>query len=205
MPSIYLTDFVDFVARSGQPKLTKVQELFTRDDYHPATDFYKPLRDGLKAHHRAGGTRAEVPHLLPTLTTDAKKQDSYKLRLASYASFWGRRDFTWFEPLASSWQHADLHVKVSPHLGLRIDGVPHLIQVWFKDPRLKDTQVQLILSLLELQLGPRLPAGAVLGVLQLSTGKLHVAGPRRPDLDLLLAGEADSFLRIWDGLARRAA
>ncbi|MCA8831910.1 hypothetical protein [Hymenobacter pini] len=205
MPAIYLTDFVDFVARSGQPKLTKVQELFTRPDYHPATDFYKPLRDGLREHHRQGGTRAEVPGLLPALTADAKKQASYALRLSKYHRFWGRRTFEWFEPTASFWQHQELQVRVAPHLGLRIDGQPHLIQVWFKDDQLKPTQVQLILSLMELQLGPQLPAGTVLGLLQLSTGKLHVAGPRRPGLDLLLAGEADSFLRIWDGLEQRAA
>jgi hypothetical protein len=205
MPAIYLTDFVDFVARSGQPKLTKVQELFTRPEYHPATDFYKPLRDGLREHHRQGGIRAEVRLLLPSLTTDAKKQDSYTLRLSQYHRFWGRRALTWFEPVASFWQHAGLHVKVAPHLGLLIDGVPHLIQVWFREPTLKPTQVQLILSLMELQLGPHVQAGTVLGLLQLNTGKLHVAGTRRPDLDLLLAGEADSFLRIWDGLEQRAA
>ena len=205
MPTIYLTDFVDFVARSGQPKLTKVQELFTRDDYHPATDFYKPLRDGLRTHHRAGGTRAEVLSLLPALTTDAKKQDNYTMRLASYHRFWGRHTIDWFEPTASFWSHAGLQVKVSPHLGLLIDGQPHLIQVWFKDDRLKPGQVQLILSLLETQLGASVPAGTTFGLLQLSTGKLHLAATRRPDLDLLLAGEADSFLRIWDGLEKRAA
>ncbi|MET4104754.1 hypothetical protein [Hymenobacter sp. UYP22] len=205
MPAIYLTDFVDFVARSGQPKLTKVQELFTRPDYHPATDFYKPLRDGLREHHRQCGTRAEVPGLLPALTADAKKQASYALRLAGYSRFWGRRTLSWFEPPTACWQHATLDVKVSPHLGLRINDQPHLIQVWFKDERLKPTQVQLILSVLETELAPLMPAGTIFGLLQLSTGKLHVAGPRRPDLDLLLAGEADSFLRIWDGLERRAA
>lgn len=205
MPTIYLTDFVDFVARSGQPKLTKVQELFTRDDYHPATDFYKPLRDGLRAHHRADGARAAVPALLPSLTADPKKQGSYQERLASYHKFWGRRDFRWFEPPATCWTHTGLAVKLAPHLGLHINGAPHLIQVWFKEEKLKPTQVQLILSLLETQLAAQAPAGTTFGLLQLSSGKLHLPGPRRPGLDLLLAGEADSFLRIWNGLESRAA
>lgn len=44
---ISLTDFVDFVCKSGSAKLTQVKKVKYRDDYSPATDFYKALREGI--------------------------------------------------------------------------------------------------------------------------------------------------------------
>ena len=39
MAEISLTDFVDFVIKSGSPKLTKVKSAKTRPDYDPKTDY----------------------------------------------------------------------------------------------------------------------------------------------------------------------
>ena len=47
MIQISLTEFVDFVAKSGTPKLTVVRTVKDRHavGYDPKTDFDKPLRD----------------------------------------------------------------------------------------------------------------------------------------------------------------
>ena len=42
---ISLTDFVDFVSKSGTSKLTKVKQIKGRRSYHPAFDFWKLMRD----------------------------------------------------------------------------------------------------------------------------------------------------------------
>ncbi|WP_164879142.1 hypothetical protein [Flavobacterium cerinum] len=39
---ISLTDFLDFINRSGGTKMTKVKQVKNRAKYHPASDFYKP-------------------------------------------------------------------------------------------------------------------------------------------------------------------
>lgn len=51
---ISLTDFVDFVCKSGTAKLTKVRQIKERDDYSPKTDFYKALREGVIENHETG-------------------------------------------------------------------------------------------------------------------------------------------------------
>jgi hypothetical protein len=43
MPSISLTDFVDFVVATGTSKLTKVRQIKRRPQYHPAFDHWKSL------------------------------------------------------------------------------------------------------------------------------------------------------------------
>jgi len=55
MPDISLTDFVDFVIKSGTPKLTKVRAIKNRPEYEPAIDYWRQLREGIKDFHRAGG------------------------------------------------------------------------------------------------------------------------------------------------------
>ena len=55
MPDISLTDFVDFVIKSGTPKLTKVRAIKNRPEYEPAIDYWRQLREGIKDFHRVGG------------------------------------------------------------------------------------------------------------------------------------------------------
>jgi len=59
-----LTDFVDFVCKSGSTKLTKVKQIKNREDYSPATDFYKALREGIQDIHRKNGKKKELKIIL---------------------------------------------------------------------------------------------------------------------------------------------
>jgi hypothetical protein len=73
MPEISLTDFVDFVVRSGPAKVTKVREIRERGPYAPALDFWKPLREGIVSFHAAGSTdKRELDRILRGIT-DPKK------------------------------------------------------------------------------------------------------------------------------------
>jgi len=40
-----LTDFVDVVSKSDSYNVSKVKQIFKREDYHPAFDFYKKFRE----------------------------------------------------------------------------------------------------------------------------------------------------------------
>ncbi len=44
---VSLTTFVDFVSKSGTPKITVVRRFKRGDAYRPAFDFYKPVRDAM--------------------------------------------------------------------------------------------------------------------------------------------------------------
>jgi len=56
MPEISLTKFVDFVIKSGTPKMTQVRAIKKRrvDGYDPSHDYYRKLRDGIVELHQQG-------------------------------------------------------------------------------------------------------------------------------------------------------
>jgi len=71
MPSeITLTEFVDFVRKAGTRKSTVVWQAFRRrvEGYDPATDFYKPLREGLVDHHKNESSKANLNRIVSSQT-----------------------------------------------------------------------------------------------------------------------------------------
>ena len=45
MPDVSLTEFVDFVGKSGNPKLTLVRQIKERGEYSPAEDFLAEAKE----------------------------------------------------------------------------------------------------------------------------------------------------------------
>ncbi len=86
MTKISLTDFVDFVIKSGTPKLTKVKQIKGRGEYSPASDFWKNLREAIVDYHKADSSNKK---LLDNATKqkDAKRAKHYPSRIAGYKKF----------------------------------------------------------------------------------------------------------------------
>ena len=96
MINISLTDFIDYVSKVGPTKYTKVVEIHKRDEYHPAFDFWKPLREGIIELHKKGLDKSELDKILEDLT-DKKKQNRYPELIHQYKAFLGRKKIEWFE------------------------------------------------------------------------------------------------------------
>lgn len=142
MDPISLTDFVDFVSKSGSPKLTKVREVKTRDDYHPAFDFWKPLREGLISFHKAGAANKKDLDKIVTGLTDKKKVDRYRDGVKGYKKFLGNKKTKWSKPRSAVWGSGTLAVRVNPELGLTINGTPHIIKLHFKAEALSKLRIE---------------------------------------------------------------
>lgn len=196
MNNVSLTYFVDFVLKAGTPKLTVVKEFKYRDDYKPYLDFYKELRDRIVDVHKNGGTIADLQSWAASLAPP--KQGSYLGILAGYRRFFGgRKQYPWFDPPSTVCQVGGLPVTINPELGLEIQGVRHLIKVYWKDdPPLTKPKVQLILHLME-QAFARISPPATFGLLDARKGKLHTVGAPTPGLAALLAGEAATFMAVY--------
>ena len=52
MEKVSLTYFVDFVMKSGTPKLSVVRDFKERDKYEPFADFYKMVREAMVESHK---------------------------------------------------------------------------------------------------------------------------------------------------------
>ena len=182
MTTLSLTDFVAVVSRAGSPKQTKVTEIITRDEYHPATDFYKGIRDRIVETHKANKTRDAI--IQGPLTMDTKKTDHYHAIAAGYHGWWGRKELEWFAPPKESLEYMGVTIGIRPELGLNINGVPHVIKLHFKDtsttePKLLKSQTDIINYLMATHCQD-VPEGTQFAVLDVRKKKLM---PHKPGKD----------------------
>jgi hypothetical protein len=194
-----LTDFVDFVCKSGSTKLTKVKQIKNREDYSPATDFYKALREGIQEIHRNNGKKKELKSILDSVS-DSKKIKNYTESIEGYKKFWGRKDPVWFEPPMKHWIVSELDVRINPELGLEIDGKKYLIKLYFKSDKLSKEKVTQVLTLMESELRNEVDSDVNMAILDVKNGKLFIKEDRDLTLLPLLKGEAMSFEIMWDDL-----
>lgn len=180
MPNLSLTDLVDVVSKAGTPKATKVAAIKNRKPYQPATDFYKPFRDGLIEIHEAGKARNALGDLQKSLT-DPKKITNYPEAIDGYRKWWGKKSLTWFEPPRNVYGHAGIDVAINPELGLVVDGTRHIIKLYLKADPLTKLRVDLITVLMEVALRPKSQEGDLLALLDVRQSKLFtVNAPIKP-------------------------
>lgn len=199
MPEISLTDFVDFVAKSGTPKLTHVRRLKGRGEYSPAGDFWKRLRDGIIEFHKRETLNKSTLDSIAKGLTDSKKQNNYPRAIRQYKAFLGRKRITWFKPPSECWSHSGLDVRVNPELGLVINGKRHIVKLYFKGTPLVRNKAEMILLLMQQAL-PDTHAGDVFAVLDVQSKKLIASADPDPFLMPLLLGEAGALAAIWSSL-----
>lgn len=200
MIDITLTQFVDFVLKSGTQKLTVVRTVKRQhaEDYDPKKDFYKAFRDGVVALHREGRPVSSLDHLTNGLT-DRKKQTAYPALVAGYRKFAGRKSFEWITPPKKAWVVDDLRVTLNPELGLRFGGAAHLVKLYLKDGEPSKRQVEAMLHLLQSELHPSTGSRHV-GLLDVRRGKLLLPSDYDAAYLTLMEGEARSFSSIYKAL-----
>lgn len=157
MPNISFTDLVDVISKSGTPKATKVTQIKNRMPYHPATDFYKPLRDGLIDIHSSNKEKPALFQLLFSIT-DQKKIGNYSEIIEGYRKWWGRKNITWFEPPRTTYSYAGIELAINPELGLIIDGARHIVKLYLKSDPLSKLRIDLATVLMEVTLRPHCQA-----------------------------------------------
>ena len=196
MPRLSLTDFVDIAASSGTSKANKVRAIKNRPPYNPAFDFYKPLRDHIEKTHSSSKGKTDLEKLLPSLT-DKKKINAYPILISRYQKWWGKKDLNWFTPPTGIYNDHGIDVSVNPELGLIIDGIPHLVKLYFKSELLTKNRVDVILFLLDSQLSSLSPTDTTMSVLEIRRSKLYTPTVHIPELTAILSAELAYVSALW--------
>lgn len=197
--TISVSDFIGFVNKSGGSKMTKVKQLKSRDDYHPAKDFYKPLREEIIKIHKEGRNIGLLDDLLKNLT-DNKKKNSYPQVINGYKKFIGSKKAVWLEPPVKHWLIGDLDIKVNPELGLTIGKKSYVIKLYLVADKITKDKVTQILSLLENELRSQVGDEVIFGILDVKNSKIYENLNKDISYLPLLEGEARSFETIWKGI-----
>lgn len=197
--SVSLTDFIDFVNKSGGSKLTKVKQVKYRNNYHPASDFYRALREEIIETHKTNGDKKQLDNLVDKLT-DLKKKTNYPTSIEGYKKFWGKKKIEWFDPPFSHWISGDLDIKINPELGLEFGDKFYVIKLFLKADKISKDKLSQILSLMESQLRKEVGEQAVFCVLDVKNAKLYENTKGDFTYLPLLDGEAKSFESIWKAI-----
>lgn len=184
---ISLTDFVDIVSSAGKTKANKVKAIKNREQYHPAFDYYKKIRDGIAEIHRSGMPKNAVIQSFSNIS-QPNKEVNYRLLSESYHSWWGRKEISWFEPISSVFERSGAAVNVNPELGLIINGSPHLVKLYFKAATLSKNRLDIITYLMKSTLEGEFDNNPVMSVLDVRNKKLFTL-LEHIDLDDVLSAE----------------
>lgn len=194
MDKVSLTYFVDFVLKSGAPKLTGVKEYKERKD-ELSTDFYRPIREAIVEMHRSGLPLKSLDEIARA-EEDEKRHKHYPLVISGYRAFLAEGPKSFFEPPRAALSLGALELDVNPELGLVIDGKPHLVKLYFRTEPLTPKRTALVLALLSRTFCEKNPA-FVPAVLDVRNGKLHTHARTSERVDILLRGEAAAFAAMY--------
>lgn len=196
MIKIPIATFIEFVHSAGIKRVSLVKEA-KHGRYSPATDFYRPLRDAIVDFHKAGSKDARPLQSVAAQQSDPKKSSGYPTLITAYLRFARKHDWTWAgTPPKPIWTQESLSVSVSPEILVNHRGTPHLVKLWLRRDPLDRHKVASVLLMLR-QCVEELDAPLECALLDVRRGKLHLAKAEKPEVDVLLRGEARAFQTMY--------
>lgn len=201
--NISLTQFLNYSSKvSTSAKIKAVKDIKYSADYHPAIDYWKPLRDEIKRIHEKNLPIENLKYLLPTI--NEKKIKNYTSAINRYINFINKNDVTYFPAGKSFWKLTDeLFVGSSPELGLIVNGKKLYVKNYYKkktsDSKLTKRNINSILTLMQLsEKDFPLTPDENFAILNLQNGKLIEASPLQSESILELEIDAQSFINTWE-------
>ncbi|WP_143007009.1 hypothetical protein [Paenibacillus tianmuensis] len=195
---IGFTQFIDFTIKQGQAKLSHVRQVKNQEDYHPAKDFWKAYRDGVREMHENGYSYDYLDRI--AASAHIRKKSHYVEAVKQYKKYFKNRQVEWFDPGKSFWTFGDLAVRSTPELGLIIDGKKHLVKIYLKenDDRFDRWTINSALALMANSTRSKVDGDDVtFSVFHVKKAKRFDKQDLNEDDLIILEGEAAHFVELW--------
>jgi hypothetical protein len=202
MKPISLTTFVNFAIKAhGTSRISYIKQARKQYEsgYTPEADFYKRLREAIVDMHRNGNPKSVLDPFIGTIT-HTKKVVLFTKCVSEYKKWMGNKSFTWINFRNETITVGKLPITLNPELGLEIDGDRSLIKLHLLKEEPSKYRTDVILHLMS-KMGPckeNNPLGPC--ILDVQRGRLVRPINIYPDIETLLLGEADMFIRLWNGV-----
>lgn len=196
-PAIGLTQFVDYTLKGSGGQLSEVRKIKYQDEYHPAFDYWKILREGIVKLH-SDNLEIESLYSLGS-SVDDKKKINYRDAIKAYAKFLKNKNIVWFNPPKATWIYNELTIRSSPELGLILNNQPYLIKLYFKEKSLTKRSVKDVLTLMaHSHYEDEFPLNTKFALLDVRKSKLVFFEDYQADDLLVLESHAHQFLYLWE-------
>ncbi|TAE86178.1 MAG: hypothetical protein EAY81_05880 [Bacteroidetes bacterium] len=194
-----MTDFIEFITKTGTRKQTVVKTVKKRPKYSPGLDYWKQLRDALIMYHTIGQNKEVLNELLNNIAIKSKMTNYGKI-IGKYLEFIGNKRYSWFIPPYGEYNIDELNIRVNPELGWIRKNKKYIIKLYFKDEPLTRHEVDILLLLMkEAFKEEKDVTNYDYAILEVQRGKLHERKINN-SIQPLLEGEARSFATIWSKL-----
>lgn len=199
---ISLTEFMNFVNKSGSAKLTEITrvKLNHEEDYKNFKDYWLLFRDRIKKFHQRETSLDYLYELLESIEDDSKREN-YGQAISGYATFVKKKQYTWVTPPRKSWTINGLQIELNPEIGIADKNGQVLIVKLFltSKQQIDKKHADLILALMEHELREKVGDNYSFAVLDVKRGKIFKE--KAPEnLYKLLKAEAISFENLWNSL-----
>lgn len=197
--SVGLSQFTEFTLKGSSAKTNMVRKIKYQSDYHPAFDYWKKLRDQIVSYHQLELGNECFEDLISRV--EEKKRQNYIYAIKQYLKFLNKKETIWFDPGKAVWIGDELSVRSSSELGLIINGVPHLIKLYFKGKNDKVDKKNINSSLILLDnstYDTTFSFDVNCSVLNLQKNRLFTKTDYNEDMLIALESEASQFAYIWN-------
>lgn len=200
---ITLTEFINFVNKSGTAKATVVRAAKKRretEDNPYATDYWYTLRNRIIEFHKKG---KDIDFIDDTINhINSEKRPNYEMLINGYKKFLGKKKIKYLTPIRKTWVIGDISIALNPELILEINKKILVIKLYMSaNESMNKKHADLILTLLEHEMRSKVGGPEpIFAVLEVKTGKLFPQKEKDLSLYPLLKGEARSFEIQWKEL-----
>jgi hypothetical protein len=181
--------FVKFCAGSKAIRRRTLQEWERALPYNPAHDFWKRMRDTIRAIERGRKPLSEL-ELLSSRQTDKRKTANFAIAARGYLGWRRGKTIEWFDPPKGTWNCGELDIQVGADLGLKMDGVPHIIKLHFPDERPGSIQTDATTHLLHVACAPEVGPSCRSALLDVRRGILSAIDKAHASTMKVLARQA---------------
>jgi hypothetical protein len=197
MPTVSMTTFLDFTTATGSARVSQLRRAKKgyAQDYSPARDYYKFLREAIEETFEEGWSSKSLKSLLSELP-DSRKAEAFEECRKGLTKWVGNKQIICLPRKRVTWSSGSLTVRINPELRLSIAEQPHAIKLYFKGEKISKQRVDVALHLLE----AKAVKGDTPGILDLRRGKFYVPTVAKAGMSALLKAEAAAFTSLWEEL-----
>lgn len=205
-PRVSVSTFVDYLVSPGNKRLQLVSRQVEQygELYNPASDFYRPMLNALRADLRMGGGTQNMDDAVRNARgTRAAHFPEVSAGLAGYARRAQREGAAFNVAPKADWLQPEVRVNVNPDFVLtRAGGTPEIVKVYFKPTPISRFAASAAIRLMELSGAVDTVPDGVPCVLDARRGKVFKPQAKvASDLNAYLESEALAFGRLWRGIA----
>ena len=197
--NISLTEFINYVNKSGLPKLTVIKQAKIRreEEYEVPTDYWKAFRSKLVKLMKENSSLEPLYDILESIAVE--KQHNYQRAIDGFISYFKKKKYTWVKPPRGNWKVKNLEILIQPEIGFQYKGVTYFVKLFLSANDILDKRhASLILKMMDISLRDKISSDDRLAVLDVNRGKLFDIMPDSPDLEALLISESTSLIDLWE-------